>query len=100
MKVSPLVIAAAWMMTQPAWAAPVPSESDPPLEMLEFLGTWQMSDDKDIDPFDIDDGGDTTSSHDKSQRSSDNPESKEPPQHRFGRMQPKSKDTSQERLNR
>jgi hypothetical protein len=32
-----------------------PSDADPPLDFLEFLGTWETTDGREINPFDLDD---------------------------------------------
>lgn len=34
-------------------AAAAPPDTDPPLDMLEFLGTWQTPDGKAMSPFDL-----------------------------------------------
>lgn len=93
------MIATVWMMAQAGWAGPVPSEPDPPSELLDFLGTWQTSDGKDIDPFDLADGTDSSSSYKKPQQSPGDSGSKELPKKRAGHRSPPQKDSPQERRN-
>ena len=38
-----------------AEAAPRSQETDPPLDMLEFLGSWQTRDGQHVNPFELDD---------------------------------------------
>jgi len=46
------------LLTEAAVAAPRSSDTDPPLDMLEFLGTWQTRDGRAISPFDLEEESD------------------------------------------
>jgi len=95
-----LLVGIALMMTQAVWAGSLPSESEPPLDILEFLGTWQTPDGKAISPFDLDDGADSSSFIDsKPHPSQAGSNSTEAPKDRTGRTPPRRKDLPPERSN-
>jgi hypothetical protein len=95
-----LLVGIVLMMTQALWAGSPPSESEPPLDMLEFLGTWQTLDGKAIDPFDLDDGADSSSTNFKSQPSQAGSSSTQTPPDRAGHTPAPRKDLPSERPNR
>ena len=46
-------------------AAPRSQEAEPPLDMLEFLGSWQTRDGQPVNPFELDDEGVPTSEQER-----------------------------------
>jgi hypothetical protein len=79
-------------MTQAGLAATPSPEAEPPIEMLEFLGTWQTPDGKDINPFELDDATDLPSADLRPQISPADSSRKETLQNSTGRKSSRQQD--------